>query len=140
MNMNRMIILSCFAIIILLQVVGWFRGRWWVMSDADTPNYGQTGCCTILLSSGDVTLRQSIHQSLNDHTDIFSRLKGVIESKAYSPSLFAIGYIKISAPEGSLGQIVMTVRDHLLSAFPSITPEYLLGFSPAAGEGPPSSP
>ena len=129
-NWNRRIIISCIALIVCFEIAGWFRGRWWVLSDAAIPSYGQSACCTILLSQGDVALRQSMHQSLSDHTDIASRLHGVMEFKAYSPLVFPIGYIKINAPEESIGQIASTAHSHLSSTFPSIRPEFRFGFAP----------
>ena len=128
-NINRLIIIGCLALIALLKVAGWFQGRWWVMRDADTPSYGQTACCTILLSDSDVAMRQLVHQSLSDHTDIGSRLDGAIESRAYNSSLFPLDYIKINARAESLGQIALTVRSHLATSFPSLRPEYRLGFA-----------
>jgi hypothetical protein len=114
-----------------LQITGWLRGRLWVLADVDLPSNGQTACCTILLSQGDMSIRQSLYQSLSDHTDIISRLDGFIEARAYSPSVFpfAIGYIKISAPEEFIGQVATTVRHHLGSSFPSVRPEFRLGFA-----------
>lgn len=127
-SLCRAIIAGSVFLILALKVTSWSYGRSRILSDVDLPGHGQTACCSLVLHSDDVALWHFIHQSLHDHTDIQTRLGGVMEAKAYSAAFCPAAVIKISAPAASLGEVAVAARRHLALAFPTVRPEFRLGF------------